>query len=122
MTRAVFTYCSFCTEYQCDVLDPTVPRRVGHLPSCPYGKEEQRNEEATRAAKKSLKCDRCGASADFNIQTAITAISQRAEEALAGKPTSKTVAMCMGCVGEIGPDVTAKIESAPERDPDGELQ
>jgi hypothetical protein len=64
-----------------------------------------------------LKCERCGAPADFEIHTSVTAITSKAKEALAGNPSFKIVPMCMGCALEIGPGVVARIESSPAREP-----
>ena len=68
-----------------------------------------------------VKCERCGAIADFEIRTSVVGISQRGKSALSRGPTEKTIAICMPCTAEIGPEMNALVESPPEL-PGGKLQ
>ncbi len=57
------------------------------------------------------KCNRCGASADFEIQTVVTAVSPEGLAAAKIHRTERTLAVCLGCTVEIGVPMNALIDS-----------
>jgi hypothetical protein len=57
-----------------------------------------------------LKCDRCGAPADIEIKTTITAISEKSQASFVGGSSSGTANMCMACIVEVGPEILSRME------------
>ncbi len=58
-----------------------------------------------------LKCNRCGASADFEIQTVVTAVSPEGRAAAKTDRVERTLAVCLGCTVELGVPMNALIDS-----------
>lgn len=58
-----------------------------------------------------LKCNRCGASADFEIRTVVTSVSPEGLAAAKVASVDRTLAVCLGCTVEIGVPMNALIDS-----------
>lgn len=65
-----------------------------------------------------MKCEMCGASADFEIRTTMVAISQEGERVLSGaKSHDNYTSACASCVMRLGMAVSKNMLSTPKEAP-----